>query len=134
VGTSNSGTTLAERWNGTGWTIQPTPNPVAGSQIALDSVACPARRFCTAVGDYGVNVTGAGLTLGLQWHGTGQSPQHSAAPPHPGVSCTGLPAALSRLPWVLSDARRALTGPNPESRALTQGALIRPLLHCRRSD
>jgi hypothetical protein len=127
VGASNSGT-LAERWNGTRWTIQPTPNPAVAFQITLDSVACPAPRFCTAVGDYGVNGTGAQrLTLGLQWRGTGQGPPHSAAPPHPGVSCTGLPAALGRPLWDLSDARRSLSGTSPESGALTQGGLIVPL-------
>ena len=90
VGASNSGT-LAERWNGTRWTIQPTPNPVVAFQIFLDSVACPARRFCTAVGDYGLNATGAErLTLGLQWRDTGQGPQLSAAPPHPASAVPGL--------------------------------------------
>src|SRR5215831_13280874 len=127
VGASNSGTTLAERWNGTRWTIQPTPNPVAASGIALDSVACPARRFCTAVGDYGVN--GTGLTLGLQWRDTGQGLQRPTAPSHPGGSCTGLSSPLSRLPWAISDARRALTSPkprieSPDSRRLDQAAVL----------
>jgi len=130
VGTSNSGTTLAERWNGTRWRIQPTPNPAAGFQIALDGVACPARRFCTAVGDYGVN--GTGLTLGLQWRGTGQSPQISPALAHPGAGCGALPATPDRLPWDFSDAGRTLTGPSLGSRALTQGGLIagRREWHC----
>jgi len=130
VGASNSGTTLAERWNGTRWTIQPTPNPVAASGIALDGVACPARRFCTAVGDYGVN--GTGLTLGLQWRGTGQSPQISPALAHPGAGCGALPATPDRLLWDFSDARRTLTSPSLESRALTQGGLIGLLFSCRR--
>jgi hypothetical protein len=112
VGGSNSGT-LAERWNGTRWTIQPTPNPAMAFQITLDSVACPAPRFCTAVGDYGVNATGDRLTLGLQWRGTGQGPQHSAAPPQPGVSCAGLPAAPSRPLWDLSDAQAGSHEPQP---------------------
>src|SRR5262249_11887349 len=131
VGASNSGTTLAERWNGTRWTIQPTPNPAAGAQIALAGVACPARRFCHGVGDYGLNATGTGLTLGLQWRDTGQDLQRPTAPSHPGGSCTGLSSPLSRLPWAPSDARRALTSPSLESRALTQGALIRLLFSCR---
>jgi hypothetical protein len=126
IGYSNSGTTLAERWNGTTWRIQPTPNPVAAFQVTLDSVACPARRSCTAVGDYGVNGTGAErVTLGLQWDDTGQGLQRSAAPSHPGASCTGRPAALDRLLWGLPDVRRALL--SLESRTLTQGGLIKPL-------
>jgi hypothetical protein len=31
------------------------PNPALAFQISLDSVACPAPRSLTAVGDYGVN-------------------------------------------------------------------------------
>jgi len=125
VGFSNSGT-LAERWNGTRWSIQPTPDPALAIQITLDGVARPARHSCTAVGDYGVNGTGDRVTLGLQWRGTGQGLQGSTAPPHTGLSCAGLSAALSGLPWGFSDARRALTSPGLESRALTQRGLIRP--------
>jgi hypothetical protein len=134
VGASNSGT-LAERWNGTRWSLQPTPNPVAAFQITLDSVACPARRFCTAVGDYGVAATGAErLTLGLQWRGTGHGLQRSTAALLPGAGCAGLPAVPSRLIWGRSDAWRALTTPSLQSRALTQRGLIRPLLSCQRPD
>jgi hypothetical protein len=100
VGATNSGTTLAERWNGTRWTIQLSPNPAVAFQITLDSVACPARRSCAAVGDYGVNATGGErLALGLQWRGTGQGLQRAAAAPHPSVRWAGLSAALSRLLW-----------------------------------
>ena len=42
--------TLAERWDGTGWHVQSTPNP-AGSDISqLYGVSCPLKRTCTAVG------------------------------------------------------------------------------------
>jgi len=135
--TNSAGTsfTLAERWNGTRWTIQPTPNPVAAFQITLDSVACPADHSCTAVGDYGVNGTGAErLTLGLQWRGTGQGLLRSTPGSHPGTGCAGLPAVPGRLLWGPSNAWRALTSPSMEPRALTQRGLIRPLLSCRRPD
>ena len=42
-------TTLAERWDGTGWHVQSTPN-LAGRAHLFD-VSCPGRRTCTAVGD-----------------------------------------------------------------------------------
>jgi hypothetical protein len=120
IGYSNSGTTLAERWNGAQWRIQPTPNPAVAFQVTLDGVACPARRSCTAVGDYGVIQTGGErVTLGLQWDGTGQGLRRSAAPSHPGASCAGRPAAPGRLLWALPDAGRALL--SLESRTLTQG-------------
>jgi hypothetical protein len=42
--------TLAERWNGRVWRIQPTPNPAGSSSSRLFAVACPAAGTCTAVG------------------------------------------------------------------------------------
>src|SRR5262249_32914305 len=42
--------TLAERWNGRTWRIQPTPNPAGSSSSTLFAVACPAADTCTAVG------------------------------------------------------------------------------------
>ena len=46
--------TLAERWNGTSWTIQSTPNPTgaqyAGWTATLQGVSCTSATACTAVG------------------------------------------------------------------------------------
>jgi hypothetical protein len=42
--------TLAERWNGSNWRIQPTPNPAGSPSSRLFAVACPASHRCTAVG------------------------------------------------------------------------------------
>ncbi len=67
VGFSGPVTTLAERWNGTRWRVQATPNPPGGQNIFLTSVACPTRHACTA---FGLNLTGAGpLTLAERWSG-----------------------------------------------------------------
>ncbi len=41
--------TLAERWDGTHWTIQPTPDPSTTESI-LYSVSCPSASACVAVG------------------------------------------------------------------------------------
>ena len=40
-----------ERWNGTTWTIQPTPNPKGAHFSELKSVSCDSPTVCTAVGD-----------------------------------------------------------------------------------
>jgi hypothetical protein len=52
----DTGTTLAERWNGRAWRIQPTPNPAdyrtSISEIALTGVSCTSPTRCTASGDY----------------------------------------------------------------------------------
>jgi hypothetical protein len=52
VGGSLTGSTfasLAERWNGSTWAIQTTPN-LSGSVSQLDAVSCTAPKACTATG------------------------------------------------------------------------------------
>ena len=43
--------TLAERWNGTSWTVQP-PHPTGGQSHShhLEGVSCMTGTTCTAVG------------------------------------------------------------------------------------
>src|SRR5262249_22596063 len=57
--------TLAERWNGTRWSIQPTPNPAGGQGPRLEGVACPSPSACTAVGGSFANAS-----LAERWNGT----------------------------------------------------------------
>jgi hypothetical protein len=51
--------TLVETWDGTAWTLQPSPNP--GTRALLEGVSCGASQLCTAVGQAldagGVNAT-----------------------------------------------------------------------------
>jgi len=76
--TNGAGTelTLAERWNGRTWSIQPTPNPAGAlSEISLAGVSCPSPTSCTAVGAQSNTITtaiGAGkqATLAESWNGT----------------------------------------------------------------
>ena len=50
---TNSGPlNLAERWTGTGWHIQATPNPSQAYDMAPPAVACPTTAACIAVGGY----------------------------------------------------------------------------------
>jgi len=85
------GPTLAERWNGTNWRIQPTPNPHAPGGGILTWVACPAPSVCTAVGA-SVDATGHGLaTLAERWNGTRWSIQPTPNPAGvPGVRLAGV--------------------------------------------
>lgn len=69
VGTYTSGPfksyhMFAERWNGSEWSIQTTPNPVKTSKGRLLGVSCTSRTECTAVGSADVN------TLAERWNGT----------------------------------------------------------------
>ena len=57
--------TLAERWNGTRWSIQPTPNPAGVQGVRLEGVACTSPSACTAVGGSFANAS-----LAERWNGT----------------------------------------------------------------
>lgn len=73
------GLTLAERWNGSSWSMQTTPNP-AGTQFAeLVSVACSAAATCTAVGSWS-NLEGATVSLAERLEGGAWSIQPTPNP------------------------------------------------------
>ena len=92
--------TLAERWDGSTWVIQPTPNPTINGSLpsdALNGVSCSSGLLssgCTAVGDY--NSDGNPLTLAENWNGKTWSVQPTPNPSPPSnalsvlraVSCT----------------------------------------------
>ncbi len=61
--------TLAERWNGTSWTIQPTPTPSGAQGSGLNGVSCSSDTACTAVGGYNSSA-GTDSTLAERWDGT----------------------------------------------------------------
>ena len=54
--------TLAERWNGTAWEIQSTPNPAGATTSGLAGVSCISATICESVGLY-KNEKGETLTL-----------------------------------------------------------------------
>src|SRR5215471_13436268 len=86
--------TLAERWSGGGWRIQPTPGLVAVDSGSPVGVACPNASACYAVGAYTNNgPTFANLTLAEQWTPTGTSVQAATGRP---VAPGALPAACLR--------------------------------------
>ncbi len=86
TGGNEARSTLAERWNGTSWTVQPTPNTSgASSGIGLLSVSCVSATSCTAVGFAGEK------SLAEHWNGTRWFVQPTPAAPSYGllgVSCT----------------------------------------------
>jgi hypothetical protein len=62
--------TLAERWNGHHWTLQPTPNPeISPGRFDgdLGGVSCPTPHTCIAVGSRPTNVRQAVRTLAERW-------------------------------------------------------------------
>src|SRR5215471_9128604 len=84
--------TLAERWDGRRWAIQPTPSPRRARLSVLFSVSCSSPSACTAVGQ-AVSNQGVSAPLAERWNGTRWIIQ---AAPNPaagggalfGVACT----------------------------------------------
>jgi hypothetical protein len=69
--------TLALTWDGTSWSVVPTPNP--GSSLhssELSSVSCTSRSNCQAVGT-DASSTKSRLTLAESWNGRRWSIVHS---------------------------------------------------------
>jgi subtilisin family serine protease len=83
----NKAWTLAERWNGTSWSIQTTANPESGGAELL-GVSCDSASSCTAVGKKGTE------TFSERWNGTSWSivstpnPSEAANSSLAKVSCT----------------------------------------------
>lgn len=86
---TNGTATLALRWNGSAWAIQPTPNPGPRSDAQLHSVSCPTATACTAVGYYRIGYTDVGLAA--NWDGSSWTAQFPPTPEEEGalsnVSC-----------------------------------------------
>jgi hypothetical protein len=119
VGFGNTGSVralLAERWDGTRWSIELPAAPPAGSDTAdLTGVSCPTAGDCTAVGAYR-DGAGETLTLAERWDGTawrrertvnrgrpGRSPLVPSGSELNGVSCSG-PAACTAVGDYLNGA------------------------------
>jgi hypothetical protein len=91
---SNTGPTLAVRWNGTRWGVQRTPTPnfsTSHEEPALNAVSCSSATACTATGAY---APGGHLAYFLEaWNGrswrlvTAPHPAGFTAGALNGVSC-----------------------------------------------
>lgn len=81
VGQRGSGVfaSLAERWDGRRWVVQPTQNR-PGNDTGLEGVACASAVSCTAAG-FHITPGGLLLTLAEHWDGTRWARQHTPSPP-----------------------------------------------------
>ncbi|MGO9876618.1 MAG: hypothetical protein ACLPVY_22825 [Acidimicrobiia bacterium] len=83
-GLGSKTSTLIERWNGSTWTIVPSPNPGAFVDL-LSSVSCPSANSCVAAGMLnpgnggGVNPS-TEYSLIVDWNGTAWTQMESANP------------------------------------------------------
>jgi hypothetical protein len=83
VNSSGVGATLAQRWNGTKWAVQSTPNPLGASGSYLATVSCTSASACTAVGEYNVGqnpYTRSSFTFAEFWNGTTWTRQSTPNP------------------------------------------------------
>jgi hypothetical protein len=71
---SSAPATLAERWNGHSWAIQPT-----AAMGTLRGVSCPGAGECMAVGTAGS--PGSSAVLALRWNGTSWVASSAVVPP-----------------------------------------------------
>jgi hypothetical protein len=78
---SGAGTefTLAERWNGTAWSVESSPSPGSSGPTLL-GVSCPSASDCTAVGTYQAVPGGPNVTLAEQWNGVQWTVQSTPNP------------------------------------------------------
>jgi sugar lactone lactonase YvrE len=99
---NSSGTivTLAERWNGSEWKVQATPNPNGARESKLTGVSCTSATSCSAVGFY-KNNSNVIVSLAESWNGSEWKVQ---ATPNPsgatktqllGVSCSASTACTA---------------------------------------
>jgi hypothetical protein len=82
--------TLAESWNGTKWSIVPSPDVGTAHQDYPAGVSCSSASFCAEVGSY-MTPSGNSRTLILSWNGT----KWSAAPAPRGQNELGGVSCLS---------------------------------------
>jgi hypothetical protein len=82
--------TLAERWDGSAWTIQHTPNPGKLRVGALYGVACTSSSACIAVG-------GPFMAFAESWDGSTWTIQNTPNPPDASDSVQLLDIACPRL-------------------------------------
>ena len=90
---SNSGgSTLAERWNGSSWSVVPTRDH-GGSARFLRAVAAPSAQLAFAVGSYRQQVGGSTHDLAERWI---RSRWVRSAAPSPGRNVNSLQAVAAR--------------------------------------
>jgi hypothetical protein len=72
--------TLAERWNGTRWSIERTLDPGGSVGSSLAGVSCTSTATCTAVGSINLLPPGTPGSLAERWEGSRWSLQTTPSP------------------------------------------------------
>ena len=99
-GDVNQEVTLAERWNGRTWAVQPSPDPAGGTLSVLTGLSCSSATACIAVGNYS-SESGNEVILAERWNGRTWAIQSTPKPAGAkasaliGVSCSSATACTS---------------------------------------
>jgi hypothetical protein len=104
IGTAGAAqASLAGTAAGSGWKVEPTPNPdeTSAGINELSAVSCSSGRACTAVGSHAASLSSPGFTLAERWNGTHWRIQHTTLPAGAksaglaGVSCPSATACAA---------------------------------------
>jgi hypothetical protein len=86
---------LAERWNGTTWSVQEPPGSTGAKETELDGVSCTSATACQAVGVFRTSSGSFDAPFAESWNGTSWTTQEVPVPVGEtghvgllGVSCT----------------------------------------------
>lgn len=92
VNSSGKARTLAEKYDGTSWTVLTTPSEEGGGN-SLNAVSCTSASSCTAIGSAG------GKPLALRWNGSEWStlaaPNQVAAATYADLSCVSASSCMA---------------------------------------
>lgn len=102
--TTSGAVALAERWNGTSWTVQPSAS-LTYANSELGGVSCTAADVCEAVGFYSNTPSGGRLTLAEAWNGSKWKAQTT---PDPGISTGNYGNALEAVSCAIADRCEAV--------------------------
>jgi hypothetical protein len=103
---------LAEHWDGTRWSIVPSPTPSGAVGAILQSVTCTTRSNCWAVG-FGTDDTGAALhALVERWNGASWSIVGAAATGQAFDQLDSVTCATTTDCWAVGAAGAVQQNPN----------------------
>jgi hypothetical protein len=93
--TQTGANNLVEHWDGTSWTVLPSPNPVGTTVAGFTGVSCVSTTSCTAVGLYDTSGNRPHeLPVTEHWNGANWTVQHVPLPA--GVTAGSLSAVSCR--------------------------------------
>jgi hypothetical protein len=101
---------LAERWNGTSWTVVKTPALPGKSQASFGPVACSAANSCTILGSYRTS-SGGVASFAEHWNGASWTVQNIPGSGFYLLGALSCPSATSctAVGYYLNSAGTALT-------------------------